>query len=265
MKIIQLSPDVIKRIAAGEVVHRPSSAVKEILENSLDANSTHLTIEIENGGFSLIRISDNGSGISCDDLPLACQRHTTSKIRTFSDLREISSFGFRGEALFSISSISKVKIQSKIESCDLGYCVEYLMGESISKPVPIAFTNGTTVEVENIFYNQPNRLRSLPESASQIKKIIEIINKYSIVFPKISFLLKIDGKEKIRTTGNSDYMSVLSFIHGLTIHSSLFYFSSDLIDNASVELILSHSSNLQVPKLESVFINKRLVKYQKNI
>ncbi len=187
--IIQLSQLVANQIAAGEVVERPSSVVKELIENSLDAGSTKIEVEIEGGGTHLIRVRDNGCGMKKADLMLAFARHATSKIRTTEDLAAIASLGFRGEALASISSVSRCRLTSKSQDEECAWQVQ-LSNDLAPNLFPVAHPAGTTVEVADLFYNTPVRRKFLRSEKTEFQAIEEVLKRLSLAFPQVSFSLK---------------------------------------------------------------------------
>ncbi len=191
-KIQKLDDNTISKIAAGEVVERPAQVVKELIENSIDAEASSINIEIENGGFDSIKITDNGTGIGKNELPLSIERHATSKLSKIEDLHEIYSLGFRGEALSSIASISKLQISSKKEHSD-GFQLSVLGGE-VGKIVPCAMNKGTIVKINDIFFNVPARLAFQRRSATESAKIVEITVEHAMAHPNISFNLKNEGR-----------------------------------------------------------------------
>ncbi|MED5485637.1 MAG: DNA mismatch repair endonuclease MutL [Candidatus Thermoplasmatota archaeon] len=191
-KIQKLDDKTISKIAAGEVVERPAQVVKELIENSIDAGSSSINIEIENGGFDSIIITDNGSGIDENDLSLSIERHATSKLSKIEDLHEIYSLGFRGEALSSIASISKLQISSKKENSD--GCQLSVLGGEVGKIVPCAMNNGTIVKISDIFFNVPARLAFQRRPATESAKIVEITVEHAMAHPNISFNLKNEGR-----------------------------------------------------------------------
>ena len=191
-KIQKLDDKTISKIAAGEVVERPAQVVKELIENSIDAGSSSINIEIENGGFDSIIITDNGSGIDKNDLLLSIERHATSKLSKIEDLHEIYSLGFRGEALSSIASISKLQISSKKENYD--GCQLSVLGGEVGKIVPCAMNNGTIVKISDIFFNVPARLAFQRRPATESAKIVEITVEHAMAHPNISFNLKNEGR-----------------------------------------------------------------------
>lgn len=192
MTIRVLSEQTINKIAAGEVIENPASVVKELVENALDAEASKITIEIENGGFNLIRISDDGTGMNRDDLLLSIERHATSKIREADDLNEVLTMGFRGEALASIAAISKLSITTSQEN--LGTTL-FSHGGKILRLEPAARNRGTTVEVRNLFYNVPARKKFQKSERSVQAEIQKLLVKYALAYPELSVYLFADGKE----------------------------------------------------------------------
>ena len=194
MPIQLLSPQLANQIAAGEVVERPASVVKELLENSLDAGATKIEVDIEKGGHKRIRIKDNGSGIVKSELQLALSRHATSKITTLDDLEQILSLGFRGEALASISSVSRLTLTSRTESQGeawQAYCEGREMAVNIQ---PAAHPVGTTIDVADLFYNTPARRKFLRTEKTEFQHIEEVIKRIALSYPKVSFVLKHNDK-----------------------------------------------------------------------
>ena len=187
-KIIELDKHLINKIAAGEVIERPASVVKELIENSMDAGATSITIEIKEGGKSLIRITDNGLGIEKDDLAIAVKSHTTSKLLSADDLFNISTLGFRGEALASIGAVSYLKIISKIKESSDGQMIEVEDGRILLNK-PTASNTGTIVEVNNLFFNVPARKKHMKSIASEFKYIVDIVTRYILANPLIHFKL----------------------------------------------------------------------------
>lgn len=195
MRIQVLDEQLTNQIAAGEVVERPASVVKELVENSLDAGSTQITIEIDQGGHQLIRIRDNGAGIHPEDLPLALNRHATSKIKTYADLEAVVSLGFRGEALASIAAVSRLKLASCHHEVQSGFCVLNNDEKNIRNPAPIAHPQGTTVEVRDLFYNTPARRKFLRTPATEFDHIEGMIYRLALSHFNVGFTLKHNQKE----------------------------------------------------------------------
>ncbi|MBC8323725.1 MAG: DNA mismatch repair endonuclease MutL [Candidatus Marinimicrobia bacterium] len=200
-KIHILSEDLRNKIAAGEVVERPASVVKELVENSLDATGTEITIVIEKGGHQLIQVSDNGSGISPDDMNVAAQRYTTSKIETVDDLFNINSLGFRGEALASIASVSDMEMASCANG-DGGFAVSILDGE-VGELKPAEPVQGTSINVRNLFYNTPARKKFLKSFRVEFRQIVSMVRRYGLAYPEVAFKLVHDDKEIINIQSES--------------------------------------------------------------
>ncbi|MBK2007414.1 DNA mismatch repair endonuclease MutL, partial [Francisella orientalis] len=189
---IRLLPeDLANQIAAGEVIERPSSVVKELIENSIDAGATAINIEIQEGGKSLIRIRDNGKGIAYDDLRLALAPHATSKVYTLEELESVASMGFRGEALASIASVSKLKIISKHQDLDDAWQIN----NETREVTPAAHVTGTTIEVYELFYNTPARRKFLKKDNTEFLHISDLLKKYMLCYFGIAFRLIHNGKE----------------------------------------------------------------------
>ncbi len=187
-KIVLLDDLTINQIAAGEVIERPLSVVKELVENSIDAGATNIQIEVKNGGKTFIKVTDNGKGIVKNDLEISFERHATSKIRRIEDLEKIASMGFRGEALASIASISKVTMTSKTENENIGYKIINIAGKT-DQIEEIAMQNGTSIIVEELFFNTPVRYKFLKQDSTEFKYIKEWIQKEALVNSNISFKL----------------------------------------------------------------------------
>ncbi len=202
-RILKLDDKVVNRIAAGEVVQRPSAAVKEMLENCLDAGSTSITVTIKGGGMQLLQIQDNGHGIKKDDLGIVCERFTTSKLTTFDDLKSINTFGFRGEALASITHVANVTITSRTSDSPCAYKSKYSDGKLVpikvggtSDPQPCAGTVGTMIAVEDLFYNMPTRKLAFKNLNEQYQRVLDVVTRYSIHFAYkgVSFTCKKHGQ-----------------------------------------------------------------------
>ena len=186
--IVLLDDLTINKIAAGEVIERPASAIKEMVENSIDAGATNITVEIKNGGISYIRITDNGKGIAEDDLEIAFERHATSKIRNASDLDTVTSMGFRGEALASIAAIANVELVSKTKEQDVGYKIVVEAGNVLEKE-EVGCQVGTSITVNSLFYNTPVRYKFLKKDYTETGYIEDVITRIALVNPGISFKL----------------------------------------------------------------------------
>ncbi len=201
-RVKQLPEDVIKKIAAGEIVERPANVLKELIENSLDAGATQIEVYIEKGGKRLIQVKDNGSGIHPEDLPEVIKRYSTSKISSIEDLYDLHSYGFRGEALYSISAVSKFSIISRPEGFPLGKEM-YVEGGSIKYISDTGAPIGTTVKVKDLFFNVPVRQKFLKSEKTELVHIIEVFVKYAFMHPDKHFSLFVDGKEKFKLVPSS--------------------------------------------------------------
>ena len=199
-KINLLPKQVSELIAAGEVVERPSSVIKELVENSIDAGATVITVEIKNGGISYIRITDNGCGISREDVPLAFLRHATSKIKVGNDLDRISTLGFRGEALAAVSSVSRVELLTKTKEEQIG--THYLIEGSEEKDYSDAgCPDGTTIIIRDLFYNTPARMKFLKKDVSEANSCAAVIDRIALSHPEISFKFIREGNQTLSTMG----------------------------------------------------------------
>lgn len=216
MPIHALSDEVSSAIAAGEVVERPSSIVKELIENSLDAGATRLQVQIKDGGKSLIEVADNGSGIPQSQVELAVKRYSTSKVETLADLQSISTLGFRGEALASIGAVSRMMLSTRAEGEEAGTRLSVsggLLGDADKVGIP----EGTVVQVKDLFFNVPARRRFLKTDTTERNWISRLVTRYAMAYPDRSFELVIEGRTKLQTTGNGDSLEVLAEIYGLDI------------------------------------------------
>ena len=211
MPIKILDPEVVARIAAGEVVERPASVVKELVENSLDAASSQIAIEVKGGGISLIRVTDNGVGIPSGELELAFQRYATSKVASLDDLEAISSLGFRGEALPSIAAVAQVDIVTCAVGQPAGNSLSLKEGIIVNRGSQ-GRSQGTTITVRNLLRNVPARLKFLKSPATENSHIANVVSQYALAFPEVKFTLSTDGKTVLRTPGSGQLMD-LSLIH----------------------------------------------------
>ena len=215
-----LDQATINKIAAGEVVERPSSVVKELVENAIDAGATAVTVEIKDGGISFIRITDNGAGISKEEVPTAFIRHATSKIMTIEDLLSVSSLGFRGEALASISAVAQVECITKTAQSLTGIRYEIHGSKEIASE-EIGAPTGTTIIVRNLFYNVPARKKFLKTPMTEGSYITELITRLALSHPEISFKYIINGSNKIATSGNGKLQDVIYHIYGKDVSNHL--------------------------------------------
>ena len=212
---IQILPDdVVAQIAAGEVVERPASVVKELLENALDAGADHIRVEVTGGGRQRIRISDNGCGIMPEEAPLAFYRHATSKLRTADDLSHITTLGFRGEALASIASVSNLTIVTRHQDVSGGSLI-HLEGGQITEHKSIGAPVGTVITVENLFFNTPARMKFMKKDGTEKRHIALIVSRYAMAYPHVRFVLEQDGREVFRSNGSGYLGDVLVAALGL--------------------------------------------------
>ena len=220
MSINILTEEVASQIAAGEVVERPASVVKELIENSLDAEATRIRIQIAEAGKTLIQVNDNGAGVNFDELPLAVARHATSKLLKVDDLFHIRTLGFRGEALASIASVSRMTLTSKTRENSVGGRLQMEGSQQVTRE-NIAATDGTTVLVEDLFFNVPARLKFLKTNITEKQQIETLVSRYALAYPNVSFELKSDGKPILQTSGNGDKREILYQIYGGDIGKQL--------------------------------------------
>lgn len=258
-RINLLDQHTSNKIAAGEVVERPSSVVKELIENSIDANSKNITIEIEDGGIQLIRVIDDGDGIYKDDIEKAFLPHATSKIKTVEDIYNINTLGFRGEALPSIASVSKVNFKTRTIEDNFGY--QLLLDAGVKTTFSeIGINKGTTMEVRDLFFNVPARKKFLKSSSREGSLISDIVLRIALSNPNISFKLFSNGKKAINTYGDGSLSNVIRSIYGKSIYENILKFEYE-DDTISIygyigkEDIARGSRNNQ-----SIFVNNRYIK-----
>jgi DNA mismatch repair protein MutL len=213
MAIKVLAPEVVSKIAAGEVVERPASVVKELIENSLDAGATQIAVEAQGGGVELIKVSDNGAGIPASEVELAFHRYATSKIGNLDDLEKISSLGFRGEALPSIATVAEVEISTQTSSEAVG-SYAYLRNGEVIRRESRARPQGTTVTVHRLFRYFPARLKFLKSVNTENSHIAHLVSQYALAFPEVKFSLVLDKRQSLHTSGNGDLHGVVSEIYG---------------------------------------------------
>jgi DNA mismatch repair protein MutL len=256
---IQILPDeVASQIAAGEVVERPASVVKELLENSLDAGASWVTIKVEAAGKELVEVADDGAGIPADELALAVARHATSKLQQGADLFRITSLGFRGEALASIGSVSRLTIISRTPDADLGARL-YVDGGHPEVVVPTGCPPGTIVRVEGLFYNVPARLKFLKTDRTERGRIDELVSRYALAYPNVRFQLTQDGRVSLQTSGNGDAREVLGALYGGEIARKMLIVDS-VYEDLTVKGFISPISLTRSNRREiTLFINGRWV------
>ncbi|KAM3712202.1 hypothetical protein ACJW31_01G164000 [Castanea mollissima] len=264
-KIHRLDESVVNRIAAGEVIQRPVSAVKELVENSLDAHSSSINVVVKDGGLKLIQVSDDGHGIRYDDLAILCERHTTSKLSTFEDLQSIKSMGFRGEALASMTYVAHVTVSTITKGQHHGYRVSYRDGVMEHEPKPCAAVKGTQIMVENLFYNMTARRKTLQNSANDFSNIEDLLKRFSIHHINVNFSLRKHGASgaDLHTVGTSSRLDAIRSVYGVSVARTLIKIeTSDNNPSSSVFKMngFISDSNYVAKKITMVlFINDRLV------
>lgn len=257
--IVLLDDLTINKIAAGEVIERPASVVKELVENSIDAGATVINVEIKNGGISYIRVSDNGKGFFPDDMEIAFERHATSKIRQATDLEIVKTMGFRGEALASIAAISKVELVSRREESDIGYkiCVE---GGNITDKIEAGCPKGSTITITDLFFNTPVRYKFLKKDFTEAGYIEDVITRIALSNPQIALKLINTGKTVIQTPGNGDRKAVIYSIFGKDIAENIlevdYQYDDIKVTGVVGKPIISRSNRAN----QIFFVNKRYVK-----
>ena len=246
-KIVLLDDLTINKIAAGEVIERPASCVKEMVENSIDAGSKNIIVEIKNGGISLIKIIDDGSGISEDDMEIAFERHATSKIRSADDLTKVTTMGFRGEALASIAAISNIEMISKRQEDEIGHRIIIEGGKVLNKS-ECATPNGTTIIVKNLFFNTPVRYKE------------DTITRLALINTDVSIKLVNNEKTIIQTIGNGDIKTVIYSIYGKDVSNGV-YDVNYTYENIKVKGVVGNSKVARSNRNGQIcFVNNRYVK-----
>lgn len=257
-RIRTLHTSLANKIAAGEVVERPSSVVKELLENSIDAGATEINIEVVESGIAEIRIVDNGSGIEEDDLPLVFHRHATSKLVEDDDLFHIRTLGFRGEALASIASVAKVTLQTSTDGID-GYEV-YAEDGVIQEQKPAKARRGTDIKVTSLFYNTPARLKYIKSLYTELGKITDIVNRMAMSHPHIRMTLKNDGKTMLQTNGSGRTNEVMAEIYGMKVARDLVEITGETSDYRIHGFVAKPEHSRSNRHYISLFINGRYIK-----
>ena len=257
--IVLLDDNTINKIAAGEVIERPASVVKELMENSIDAGATSINVEIKNGGISYIRITDNGKGIAPDDMEMAFERHATSKIRKAEDLETVTSMGFRGEALASVAAISKITMTSKTQENEIGYKIEIEGGKVVNKE-EVGCPKGTTIVITDLFFNTPVRYKFLKKDFTEAGYIEDAVTRLALVHPEVAIKLVNTGKTIIQTPGNNDKKATIYSIYGKDIAENILdvdYTYEDIHITGVIgkpAIARSNRSN------QLFFVNKRYIK-----
>lgn len=260
MPIQLLRPEVSSRIAAGEVIERPASAVKELVENSLDAGASRIQIEIRSGGIEYIRVTDDGVGIPVDQVELAFQRFATSKLSDAEELESISTLGFRGEALPSIASVAHVEMRTRAHDQDSGARIEIQDGETLSLS-SVGLPIGTTLIVRNLFRNFPVRRKFLRSPASEHTRIQTVVSHYAMAYPEVAFELRADRGRPFTTAGSGDLRDAVSAVHGRRVAEAMLEVHSDgeIAEPSVTGLIGPPTLDRANRTYISLFVNRRWV------
>ncbi|ESK91760.1 dna mismatch repair protein [Moniliophthora roreri MCA 2997] len=274
LPIRRLQESLINRIAAGEIIHRPASALKELLENSLDAGATSIRLTVKEGGLKLLQIQDNGCGIRKSDLPILAERFTTSKLSSFSDLSRLTTYGFRGEALASISHVAHLSVITKTRSETCAYKAQYSDGKLVpaqvghtAEPKPCAGNDGTTIVIEDLFFNTPTRLSALRNTSEEYSRILDVMTKYAIHNSKISFMCKKagSGTPDLSTVSNSQTSQAIRMLYGHAIEKELLHTTVSSLDGTkkdeswTAEVFFTNANYQGKKTVFLLFINHRLV------
>ncbi|KAJ7755378.1 histidine kinase-like ATPase [Mycena maculata] len=260
LPIRRLQESLINRIAAGEIIHRPASALKELLENCLDAGSTSIRVTVKDGGMKLLQIQDNGCGIRRSDLPILAERFTTSKLSTFSDLSRITTYGFRGEALASISHVAHLSVVTKTKTETCAWKAHYLDGALVEgkpgqtvEPKPCAGNDGTTIIIEDLFYNTPTRLSALRSASEEYSRILDVITKYAVHNPKVSFVCKKTGSPSpdLSTPSSSEVPQAIRLLYGHSIAKDLLHVTFSSKNKASQDQDMEGEEEEEAPNRET--------------
>ena len=262
MPIRQLAPDVAAKIAAGEVVERPASVVKELIENSIDAGASQIRVDLMHGGLQLIRVSDNGSGISPDELPLALARHATSKVTQIDDLEHIRSLGFRGEALASIAAVADVTLLSRQRGSEHGAEISASNGQ-LSGVTTAASSEGTTLTVRNLFSAVPARFKFLKSRNTEVGHCHHLLEQYALAYPEIRFTVSSEGRQIFATPGDGQLFHVLVEVYGLQIAEQMVAVAGEQREDAEYPVVTGYVSRPTCYKSSrqhiSFFVNRRWV------
>lgn len=259
VKIHLLSAEMASRIAAGEVVERPASVVKELIENSLDAGATEIAVEIERSGTALIRVSDNGEGMAAEDLALAVERHATSKIKGDEDLFRLATLGFRGEALPSIGSVSRMEIVSRLPNASCGHRVRVEGGKK-EEIIEAAASFGTTVEIREIFFNTPARRKFLKSPPTELSHICDVVNRMALAHPGVHFRLQHDGRNVADYVPAKEARDRLRQVFGRDVAKGLIPFSWSGGELIARGFLSSAPTSFPNARYLHTFVNRRYVR-----
>ena len=257
-KILQLSPHVANLIAAGEVVERPASVVKELLENAVDAGASKVTVEIKNGGMTYLRVTDNGCGMSADDARTAFLRHATSKLRNAEDLAAISTMGFRGEALAAIASVSRIDLMTKTPGAISGTSLTLEAG-TVTETDEVGCPDGTTIIIRDLFYNTPARMKFMKSDSVEGGKVAAAVQMQALAHPEVSFTFIRDGKQTLQTPGTGELRGAVYCVYGRD--SAKFVEVSSRWEGYSLRGFVSKPTDARPSRsLQTFFVNDRPVK-----
>jgi DNA mismatch repair protein MutL len=259
MPILRLSTSVVNKIAAGEVIERPASVVKELAENSLDAGATRVEISVEQGGMELIRVADDGCGIPCEELPLAVASHATSKLRDADDLFRVHTFGFRGEALASISEISRFSLKSRTHTSDAGWELE-VVGGVHAEPAPCGMSPGTTIEIRNLFYNTPVRRKFMRSAQTEMGHVTEAFTRLALAYPQVRFTLRHNDRIVYDLPAGQDVVQRIALFYGDDLARDLI-----AVDNRDGDIrlfghVCKPSQSRSHPRMQYLFLNGRFIR-----
>ena len=268
-RIKALERDVVNRIAAGEIIVAPMHALKEMIENSVDAGATSIEISVKDGGLKMLQITDNGHGIHKDDLSILCERHTTSKLKDFEDLTTISTYGFRGEALASISHVAHLRITTKTAESSCAWQAHYSDGKLVpakpggdAKPKPTAGRQGTQITVEDLFYNIPQRRKAFKSPSEEYAKVLDVVGRYAVHCQGVAFSCRKHGDNSmgLSVPANATVSEKIGSVHGHALSKELVQFSTENQKYAVKVSGFASNANYHVKKTTILlFINHRSV------
>lgn len=259
MPIRRLPPSVVNKIAAGEVIERPASVVKELTENSLDAGATRIEVTVEQGGMELVRVADDGGGIAYDELPLAVASHATSKLVDADDLFRVNTFGFRGEALASIAEISRFTLRSRTPADDGGWELE-VVGGTASEIVPCGMSPGTTIEIRNLFYNTPVRRKFLRSPQTEMGHVTEAFTRLALANPHVRFTLRHNERTVYDVPADQDIPSRIGLFFGDDLARDLIEIQSGDGDVRLSGYVARPSQSRSHPRMQYLFLNGRFIR-----